>query len=242
LTLVIGSVCVLLAMYNYGWPTPVPSWIALLVSVSIFGMVLLRGVIVSSEFARRFFAPSGRKTRLCELSRTVEHVFCATDLSSNAPFYFSTAGPGYVYSPAVGIARLEKTRMEGTTLSTAVRASAAFPGGIPPKRFRLGKYGFQSDAGQDMTWYALRHLGQHRLNPPRFVFLADGGVWNNLGTQAIVEDKGRSGSQLWQWLPFEELQEDARVPVSTTRQHWMIVANASAALPPPLASAPTFAG
>lgn len=61
------------------------------------------------------------------------------------------------------------------TLAKVVRASAAFPG-IPPKAMRFVA---DSSAAAESPASAVR-LG-------RWTLLGDGGIWNNLGTQAIEE-------------------------------------------------------
>jgi hypothetical protein len=94
--------------------------------------------------------------------RRTAHEFCLTDLVTGLPITFSTVGAvarrcGEGGAPAV--AAMPKWR-----LANIVRASAAFPG-IPPKLVR-----FRGD------------------RPPGFGpigFGADGGIWNNLGTQAL---------------------------------------------------------
>jgi len=189
LFLLIAGVGCTASTYLYDWPVSLPGWatVALLATVGI--IALLRGHVIASAMSRLFFLKGGKHTRLADLSRSVEHLFCATDLNSNAPFIFSTWEGGSVYSPALGFSAVAGTRLAPTTLATAVRASAAFPGGIPPKRIRLGdvRYDFKRST-VEARWQVkntkYRKAGEYR---PRTLFLADGGVWNNLGTQALVE-------------------------------------------------------
>jgi predicted acylesterase/phospholipase RssA len=199
LVLLAGGAVLGALMLVYGWPAPLSLTGAAVLAAALGGVALLRGTIVHAELSRRFFAPDGRPTKLSELARGVEHLFCSTDLRSNAPFYFSTWDGGYVYSPALGFSRLQGTRLEGTPLSTAVRASAAFPGGIPPKRVPLGDVHYEFtlthvEARWQVTNTRHRKAGEYR---PRFLFLADGGVWNNLGTQAFFEDDLYRGLSSW---------------------------------------------
>jgi predicted acylesterase/phospholipase RssA len=196
--LAVGAALVTTA-YAYGWPAALPGWVAALLFVALGALALLRGSVISLQLAQRFFTHQGIPTKLNALSRSVEHIFCATDITSAAPFYFSTWDGGYVYSPALGYSRLKNTRLEHTTLTTAVRASAAFPGGIPPKRLALGdvrhEFRITTEAARwqtERTQY--RQAGEYR---PRRLFLADGGVWNNLGTQAITEHKLFHGLKHW---------------------------------------------
>lgn len=68
----------------------------------------------------------------------------------------------------------ELGQMKRLSVAAVLRASAGFPG-IPPRRFRL-----IGDSWTSSSW------------PPwsrgALTFLSDGGIWNNLGTQASVED------------------------------------------------------
>jgi predicted acylesterase/phospholipase RssA len=92
--------------------------------------------------------------------RSVDHVFCATDLNASRPFFFSTKGEGRVFSEIYG-----RGDGQNEKLADAVRASAAFPPAIPPMHFKLHNRKFTG-------W----------KDAPRTIVLSDGGVWNNLGT------------------------------------------------------------
>ena len=187
---VVGLVVLSATTAVLSWPVALPTWGAALIGLAAAAVALLRGWVLELWLLRGFFSRSGRGTLLGEITRGVEHVFCSTDINSNAPFYFSTWGGGYTYSPALGWARSGDTR-----LSTAVRASAAFPGGFPPKRLwvDIAKY---NHGTHEIVWQ-LENVGRQvqddlsgRLIPPyrpRVLFLADGGIWNNLGTQAFLE-------------------------------------------------------
>lgn len=113
---------------------------------------LSRGEVVRVWMSRHFFP--GKPTLGSLSEKTVDHVFCATDLGNSQPFFFSTKGGGRLYSERHGL----RTRGD-VGLEWAVSASAAFPPLIPP--MRLGLTG-------------------PRRRP--YVYLSDGGVWNNLGT------------------------------------------------------------
>ena len=134
-----------LSTFLFDWPISVPGWATVALLLTFGTMALFRGHVVAWGMSRLFFLKDGGQTRLSELNRSVEHLFCATDLNSNAPFIFSTWEGGSVYSPALGFCPLTGTPLASTTVATAVRASAAFPGGIPPKRIRLGdvRYDFK---------------------------------------------------------------------------------------------------
>jgi len=94
----------------------------------------------------------------------VAHVLCATELTSGQPFYMSRH---MVLSPVYGRGGPD------ISLSRAVYASAAFPIGFPPLRLRSRKLNLTG--GQDDE-------------PPKQLFLSDGGVFNNLGTETFSAD------------------------------------------------------
>jgi hypothetical protein len=129
--------------------------------------------------------------------RAVEHVFCATDLVIGAPVYVSTCSAGVLWrrtglSTHGATARVHGQRWDASALALAevVRSSAAFPG-IPPRRILFGRR------------TRLRQLPDARLTfggavepsaatgpkLPSAGLLADGGMWNNLGTQVVREDR-----------------------------------------------------
>ena len=152
--------------------------VVLLASLMLSGM-LLTFQLNSTYFGRRIgWLPrnNAEGVKLEELDRrSVEHVFCATDLVTGLPVTFSFGGTtvtptAYRRTPgglddsapatvASGIGTLQ--------LADVVRASAAFPG-IAPKLIRF-----------DQSPDGLGHTG----------FCADGGVWNNLATQSLREER-----------------------------------------------------
>lgn len=154
-------------------------------------LILLRGLPIELLFRAKYFWCKHRSLRLGSLSaapegkdtswnqeQLTEHVVCCTDLVSGKPVYFSTFHGGIAFS------RLKTSRWADHEISDAgkvsvaaiLRASAGFPG-IPPRRFRL--------VGRSWTsWPSWRLFRQGTT-----AFLADGGIWNNLGTQSIVEDR-----------------------------------------------------
>jgi predicted acylesterase/phospholipase RssA len=150
--------------------------------ILVFGtLLLLRGTVVAWLLGRAFFLDArGRPSQLGNLrNRTVGHVLCATDLAGAAPFYFLCGNEWAVYSPRYGFARAGAMK-----LRTAVRASAALPGGIPPKLLLSGRLEWATDPTPPPP------LKPAPVDPlPSFLFLADGGVWNNLGTQYFERDR-----------------------------------------------------
>lgn len=120
---------------------------------------LCREYVVQYWIARTFFR--GKLKTLGSLSgRIADHVFCATDLNASSPLFFSSKGDGRVFSETYG-------RGDGNDVPIykAVAASAAFPPLIPAMHFRLT--GRQFIGGKIKA---------------SVVYLSDGGVWNNLGT------------------------------------------------------------
>ena len=77
---------------------------------------------------------------------------------------------------------------DNLSLAEVVRASSAFPG-IPPLRLRVdAKLRRAGDRGR---------AGQPGRTPPGVLFLADGGLWNNLGSHVLREDgilRGEEGA------------------------------------------------
>lgn len=178
---------------------------------------LLRGAVIDRLFGFVFFAPTGTSTRLAHLKRAVGHIFCATSLTDGAPFYFIGWKDGFLYTRQLGLAPAGEVRLQ-----TAVRASAAFPGAFPPKRLRTTRLAFTVH-------------GRSGPKPPA-LFLADGGVWNNLGTQWFEDvnqvwnaasprgQKGPGHGHRSEWpgiLVDQQLIVDASAPLETSREAWL---------------------
>lgn len=162
---------------------PLPVWADVFLGLAVASFVLLlRGKAVEWLLDARYFrhgSTDGGRARLSSLSgRKIDHVFCMTDLALGLPVYASSAHGGMVWR------RLRPAPMRPShhppfqtfsamhlTLAELVRASAAFPG-IPPRRIRV-------PADPQLPLVA---------QSPRIAFLADGGLWNNLGSQVVRED------------------------------------------------------
>src|SRR5688572_7703712 len=130
------------------------------IAAAVWGLAaLLRGEVVLLWLSRTFFPGKGL-TLGSRSDRSIDHVFCATDLTTSGPLFLSTKGGGRVFSERYG-------RGQGTDvpMTVAVGASAALPPWIPALRFALD---------------GRRFTASERV--PRYVYLSDGGVWNNLGT------------------------------------------------------------
>lgn len=173
------------------WIVPY-TWLAVLIGIggALTGL-MMSGLIVECLLDRRYFmsahssktAAKWNRAQLGSLSgRLVDHVFCVTDLVLGLPVYASSQHGGFIYrrlQPERRWEPLEFERMEFQTfdasrlsIAKVVRASAAFPG-IPPVRFRIPP---------DLNNALVGELS-------RTAYLADGGLWNNLGTQVIREDE-----------------------------------------------------
>ena len=191
-------VCGLLTSYLvaeslFDWPFDLPWWAVLPGLAVVATAFSLRGHLLSRLLEREYFG--AQRPMLGDLDRQMTHVFAATDLNSGAPIYFSTAAGGTIDSPV-----LKTAPCPSLAMADVVRASAAFPGGFPPKRLSLARSGLVwvsrteglDDFERRFGWtgrtrHPMKSAGDdadipRSLRPPRALFLSDGGVWNNLGT------------------------------------------------------------
>ena len=185
IAVIVGSaVAVGAAVGGVLWSLGVPALVGLLAGlVIVSGVLLSSGLIVQRLLNRRYFSPGRRAGRLGDLAdRRVEHVFCSTDLVLGQPVNFTSWDGGTAWR-LTGPAAVPYAA-GGLSLAEVVRASSAFPG-IPPLRLRV-----DSKLGRP------RRTG---VRQPRtgVLFLADGGLWNNLGSHVLRENRilrGREGS------------------------------------------------
>ncbi|SOC50262.1 hypothetical protein SAMN05660748_3004 [Blastococcus aggregatus] len=126
-----------------------------------------RSDVVDSALAGAHYSTGGRPTRLADVGRSLDHVFCATELQSGGHFYFS---PGFVYSYEFGVGE-----PAGLRLSTAVQASACLPGAFSPRRLPSAPHRFDPTTARDVR-------GLPR-DPARDLLLTDGGVYDNMADQ-----------------------------------------------------------
>ena len=126
-------------------------------------------------------------------SATTDHVLSTTELTYGRGAHFSMSNGGkvlrsgsqnfevftghYVHGQVFDAADI--------SLAAALRASAAFPG-IPPRRIKTGPYG--SAKWSSNSWSEWRS--------ERTTYLSDGGVSNNLGTDALMRDGFLHGDHL----------------------------------------------
>lgn len=145
------------------WLLPWPFGIA--VGTLVLGVAYLqwylRGWLVEHGLADAWCRSKGENEplNLAGIDRTVEHIFSTVDVLSATPIFIGTT--------YFGAERLYRTR--SISMAKAVRASAAFPGLLPPVRLCL------DDQVVDSGELALEG-GPWRL-------LIDGGVYNNRGTE-----------------------------------------------------------
>jgi predicted acylesterase/phospholipase RssA len=175
--IVIVPAVAMVSLIVLSWPVSLPWFIDLGLMVTVLAILLLRGSVLALWFRHVVFCRSfPAALRLGDIDTPVEHVFCATDLNAGAPLDFTTAGNGFAVSGVWGC-----TPLSDLPVGDAVRASAAFPGGIPPMRLRLGSIEYPREAWQEAN-EIFRWSG-----PPPSLYLADGGVWNNLGTDWLTD-------------------------------------------------------
>lgn len=139
-------------------------------SITAAAFFLLRGKLLSWFLKYRYLADTNRNSVFLTDSK-LRHTFAATDVNQGSAVFFHTNGQ----KGLVDVVALERRALFPVykQLHEVVRASAAFPGAFPPKRIRLRKYLWGTDP-------------QTPLN----LFLADGGVWNNLGTDVWDYERG----------------------------------------------------
>lgn len=141
------------------WPLSrgdLPVLVATVLAAAV--VIQARGHVVTRWLARNY-CRSAQYQRIGDLAdRTVDHVIAATDLCTGEPFCMSGRSKGRTFSPTWGLRPGRSVR-----LSTAVRASTALPPLMPPVRLKLESWPDQ-------------------VGEPRAIWLTDGGIWNNLGT------------------------------------------------------------
>lgn len=166
-----------LGIVAFARPFNLPAWADVLLVLAFGVALLLRGLLLAKILRRNFFARRDYPVLLGDVNSSVAHIFCATDLNSSMPVYLTNSDP-HLFSPAWGRASSEKAAAIG--VADAVRASAAFPGGIPPKCLKVAEFGLaltplqQARRSQEVIFRDTKQ--------PNMLYLADGGVWNNLGT------------------------------------------------------------
>lgn len=165
---------------DLGWLGSLSRALVVVASLLLFGVLwMLRGAYLSIRLNRLLFSnDSSAPTTISTLKSDTTHVICATDLNSGQPFYFTNFA-----DCVMGNYRWGFWKCEGLPLTSAVRASAAFPAAFPPRWLRLSKAS-RADAAVDNVRQRITDE-----TPPESVFLVDGGVWNNIATSWFEEDR-----------------------------------------------------
>jgi len=144
------------------WRLPAHWWIrgpAFLLLLAAWGWLFQqRGLLAGRAFAAKLYRSAAGPTRLEDIERVIDHVFCATHLNAGEHFYFSGR---FVYSYRFGWGT-----PGNLPLYVAVQSSAAFPGGFPPRWLRTGRFGF---------------VGGDRAGA--LATLSDGGVYDNMADE-----------------------------------------------------------
>jgi len=219
-----GAAMVVVAFITcFSWPFSLPLWldvVLIALFVTLFGvLLLLRGTLLAYLLQWKLFSSPNLPTTLGDISSTVTHVFCATDLNACMPVYLTNFGMHF-YSPAWGRAKAEKAAQ--IRVADAVRASAAFPGGIPPKQ--IDARGLQASLTplQELRWWQqlVFREGREGREEPSMLYLADGGIWNNLGTDWFHPSTGLVLFGVAEWKTDVEqlLVVDASAPTAAQPQ------------------------
>ena len=171
--------------------------------------LMLRGVLVERLLAKRLFSSDDGAARFKDFKSTgVEHVVCCTELASGRPVYFTSAHQGRILIQVPDEQDYDGHRYAIRScpelpVAAAVRASAAFPPFIAPRRLTTSALGdATSDSKGDPRWP---------------LFLSDGGLWSNLATQSLLEDGIFEGRGSARFIPEVVLVANASASFSAAR-------------------------
>jgi predicted acylesterase/phospholipase RssA len=199
----VGAVGVVVAAVT-SWPMTLVWWQIILAALVLGVVLMMRGTVIVHLMSRQFFRSEDGPTRLGQIASPVRHVFCATDLNSATAAEFAAGGGEPTFVTAMGNVSVPRFRLD-----RVVRASAAFPGLIPPARLSLRRLGLPWQHAVQRVPGPLRSMaGLRRPHPGRALHLADGGVSNNLAT--AEPRSGGDGTHL-------VLVVDASAPLETAR-------------------------
>lgn len=176
---------------------------SLFACVGVYLAARTRGLVFERALASAWCrGADGKPTSLSVPSReqdSVEHIFCATDLRTCSPMFLSTRG---IYWD-------RHRRLGSLTTARAVRASASYPLALPPVWIRR-----QSIERVPAGWSDAEQ---------RWVLLADGGIFNNLGTDWRARLREYAHNDDYQFITPTHASEaslhlvvDAGRPVGTT--------------------------
>jgi len=142
----------------------------MILSIVLSIALAFRGWVIDRWMAAVYFGPRRTALRLRDISnRAIDHVFCTTDLGSGLPFFFSSFFGGRQLSTFYG-----RAEAPFVPLQQIVRASSAFPPAIPAIRyFPYHEFLRPNDNTGEYEYEA---------GPP-YIWLTDGGAYNNFGTE-----------------------------------------------------------
>ena len=171
-----------------------PGWaivVAWVIAIALGGWLSQqRSTVVAIAFDTTLL----HRVELTSMHGNVSHVMCATDLQMGQAVYFSNA---FVYSWRTGWGSPGTMRA-----ARAAQASAALPGAFSVVSLPLARFGLPE-----------QRVASHRHPPNRFKLL-DGGVYDNMGTEWLLNIDQRMG--------------DGMPPVAIQTVNEAIVVNASA--------------
>jgi predicted acylesterase/phospholipase RssA len=149
-------------------PIVIPIGLLLLTIIVAVSLWVFRGKFLEYRLRKVIFDGDDKKFDCFDKDGSVgiEHVFCAVDINHGSPVYISTHNSGQIYCDSHGWGSAKHIRM-----TEAIRSSAAFPGAFSPRRLSTKACNFQGSS--------VRHSSFPTNNS---LYLVDGGVWNNLGT------------------------------------------------------------
>jgi Patatin-like phospholipase len=164
--------------------------------VVALGLTQARSWVADRVLRRLLFRRDGRDLHLGDLSASITHVMCATEVQSRLHAYFSRT---FVYGSDYGVT----TTAQGLQLSTAVQASACLPGAFSPRTLSAHKLG----------------LPKARKHP--WLWLVDGGVYDNMGDQWARGFASRAGDKLRAATGIGPAPENLMVVNASARGDWL---------------------
>ncbi len=137
-----------------------PAWV---IAIALCGwLAQWRGAVVARAFDTTLF----HRRPLTSMNSVVSHVLCATDLQMGQAVFFSS---NFVYSRRTGWGTPGDLR-----IARAVQASAALPGAFSVVSLPLNRFGLPQEDTPDRQ-------------APQCFKLLDGGVYDNMGSEWLLE-------------------------------------------------------
>jgi hypothetical protein len=148
------------------WPAIALAWV---IAVGLGGWASQqRSVVVASAFDTTLL----KRAKLTSMNRSVSHVMCATDVQMGQNVFFSDR---FVYSWRSGWGTPDKMRV-----AQAAQASAALPGAFSVVSLPLKRFGLPEE-----------RVVAAKRKPPRKFKLLDGGVYDNMGSEWLLNIQDR---------------------------------------------------